>query len=190
MADETTWDSWEDFADSAELDKHVDQHLRMNNGCVSDDLCETEMQFSRCTDHSSTGDTFDNTSNSTTQFRILPRPVVHEDDVNRTAYTPQVKILRRPGLESGMLPDKDKEKQKSQPARSLAEREAAYAEARKRIMGPVPSQASSTSNSKPRSSDHRKPRNTKHENSQNNPVRVERLPKGPDKSGKGFNSPR
>lgn len=89
-----------------------------------------------------------------------------------------------------MLPDKDKEKQKSQPARSLAEREAAYAEARKRIMGPVPSQASSTSNSKPRSSDHRKPRNTKHENSQNNPVRVERLPKGPDKSGKGFNSPR
>lgn len=54
---------------------------------------------------------------------------------NRTAYIPQVKILRRPGAQNSSQEFDQDQLSKSQPLKTLAEREAAYAEARKRIMG-------------------------------------------------------
>ena len=56
---------------------------------------------------------------------------------NRTPFTPQLKILKRPEKtsEERRLAEQKKGLGSQQPVRTLAQREAAYAEARQRIMG-------------------------------------------------------
>nr|XP_039257542.1 SUZ domain-containing protein 1-like isoform X1 [Styela clava] len=196
MAEEDIWDSWEDFADSNDLDKHVDQHLQLTNGNSHKE--ENGSKFSD--DDQDFSDDFictgENNVNNGTQFRILPRPVVHEEDQHRTSYKPQVKILKRPGKDLQDDDKKAKDKLKSQPARSLAERQAAYAEARNRIMGHGVTQgdsnatvSNSASSSKSRS-EHRKSKSKKSDSPKTKSAQVERLPKGPDKTGRGFTTPR
>ena len=55
----------------------------------------------------------------------------------RTPFTPQLKILKRPekSSEERRIAEQKKGLSAQQPVRTLAQREAAYAEARQRIMG-------------------------------------------------------
>jgi len=57
--------------------------------------------------------------------------------IDRTPFTPQLKILKRPekNNEEQRIAEQKKGLAAQQPVRTLAQREAAYAEARQRIMG-------------------------------------------------------
>ncbi|XP_022090299.1 SUZ domain-containing protein 1-like [Acanthaster planci] len=62
-------------------------------------------------------------------------PIMLQEDSIRTAYQPQLKILRRPTGSDGSEDLGKESKQAVAQTKSLAEREAAYAAARRRIMG-------------------------------------------------------
>nr|XP_002119900.1 SUZ domain-containing protein 1-like [Ciona intestinalis] len=137
MADDSIWDSWEDFADSGDIDKHVENGLNIN-GTDYANYDEKLKPNKKKTDGRNDDSEGRNSLSPQPGFRILARPaVVHEDDQNRTAYTPQLKILRRPGKSSEQQRYEDEQRRLAaqQPVKTLAQREAAYAAARQRIMG-------------------------------------------------------
>lgn len=73
-------------------------------------------------------------------------PVIVEDDVARTPYSPpepQVKILKRPSAsikQDNGTPIVNGERSSKQPVKTLQQREAEYAEARLRILGSAKSE--------------------------------------------------
>ncbi|XP_038078321.1 SUZ domain-containing protein 1-like [Patiria miniata] len=120
--------SWEEMEDSGALDERLEKQLKS---------------------HQMAGDR---------DRQSAQAPIMLQEDSTRTAYQPQLKILKRqPGSDTNGDLDRES-KQTMGKTKSLAEREAAYAEARKRIMGSAASQEDSrqgVSLSKPSSSNTR-----------------------------------
>jgi len=72
-------------------------------------------------------------------FRTVPFSLIWDLSLfSRTAYKPQLKILKRPEKSPSEMRSEEEERRRlmaQNPVRTLAQREAAYAEARQRIMG-------------------------------------------------------
>nr|CAB3266773.1 SUZ domain-containing protein 1-like [Phallusia mammillata] len=191
MAEEGIWDSWEDFADCGDLDKHVDEDLNMQSRSYTKNNKEKTKSVKQ-------NHTDQNNTIAPGGIRILQRPVVvHEEDQNRTAYVPQLKILKRPekSLTQQQREEEERKRQMAQnPVRSLAQREAAYAEARQRIMGENMAQENNGKHSN--SSSDARPENLKrfsktkqsHQNGHGGDVK--RQPKGPNSNSRGFKTNR
>lgn len=113
-----------------------------------------------------------------------PNPVqaMVTDSSERTQYQPQVKILKRQTETSNNTTDQRSQK----PTKSLEQREAEYAEARLRILGPS---YQTDDVDEDGTSEERVTQLFKDLNTSNNCVQVLRQPKGPDDS-KGFDFPR
>ncbi|KAM9343528.1 SUZ RNA-binding domain-containing [Pholidichthys leucotaenia] len=100
-------ESWEDAADSGEMEKRLEEKLRIS---------QSEKESS-------------NSSRS-----LLKTTMVIHDDSLPAAPTPQIRILKRPAS-NGSLPSQLSQSRPTPQVKSLAQREAEYAEARKRILG-------------------------------------------------------
>ncbi|XP_076824362.1 SUZ RNA-binding domain-containing-like isoform X2 [Clavelina lepadiformis] len=196
MADDGVWDSWEDFADSGDIDRHVEQELNFTNGTQLHDQDKSKKLKTLYDPNGKPAMKVErNNPSPQSGIKILPRPiVVHEEDQNRTAYTPQLKILKRPekSTEEQRLAEEERCRQQAkQPVRTLAQREAAYAEARQRIMG-VEANHTNDVTVKQSAVDNR-PENlkrySKQSRGQNGSVDIKRQPKGPN-NGKGFRNNR
>ncbi|KAG7472742.1 hypothetical protein MATL_G00112000 [Megalops atlanticus] len=108
MEDEEVTDSWEEAADNGEIERRLEEKLRISK----------KEKMSSCGSRQSP----------------LKMPIVIQDDSLPAAPPPQIRILKRPSsngsLGSPMAPARPVPQVKS-----LAQREAEYAEARKRILG-------------------------------------------------------
>uniref|UniRef100_A0A8C4R4F9 SUZ RNA-binding domain-containing n=1 Tax=Eptatretus burgeri TaxID=7764 RepID=A0A8C4R4F9_EPTBU len=100
---EIVCDDWEEAADTGELERRLDAKLKLQ----------------------------ENTKGRADppQFPVL----LHEEENQRTAYVPQIRILKRPVSNgaAGLRPTPPP----PTPTKSLAQREAEYAAARQRILG-------------------------------------------------------
>ncbi|GFY59354.1 SUZ domain-containing protein [Trichonephila inaurata madagascariensis] len=138
-------DSWEDMIENGILEKKLEElQIRAPKNSASEDQ-----------------------SSETALY-----PQMKLEDSSRTPYIPQVKILKRPNdAKTVVVSEKSPSRQ---PAKTLQQREAEYAEARLRILGSASSedeQSSSNSNSMSVASSEKR---TEAE------VVVVRLPRGPD----------
>lgn len=104
--DEEIAESWEEAADSGEMEKRLEEKLR---------LCHREKE----------------SSNNSSPLRTA---MVIQDDSLPAAPAPQIRILKRP-TSNGSLGSPMNQTRPSPQVKSLAQREAEYAEARKRILG-------------------------------------------------------
>ncbi|XP_068996251.1 SUZ RNA-binding domain-containing [Embiotoca jacksoni] len=105
--DEEVAESWEEAADSGEMEKRLEEKLRIN---------QREMEAS-------------NSSRSP-----LKTTVMIQDESLPAAPPPQIRILKRPAS-NGSLGSPLNQSRPTPQVKSLAQREAEYAEARKRILG-------------------------------------------------------
>lgn len=155
--DEDIWDSWEDVADSGELERRME---------------EREKQVREKDEKVSSG-------SSKLKETKTNSPVLMQEDTNRTHYRPQLRILKRPDSGGSNL-SKTQENSKEKPVhKTLAERQAQYAEARARILG------SATADESNDSEKNETPKVIHVE--QKLPENVIRLPRGPNEDGsKGF----
>lgn len=154
--DEDIWDSWEDMADSGELERRMEEREKQ--------IREKDQKASNTTikiQETKTGSS-----------------ILMQEDTNRTLYKPQLRILKRPDS-GGSNHLKGQESSKEKPAhKTLAERQAQYAEARARILG-------SASDENNESEKDVRPQVLQVE--QKLPDNVIRLPRGPAENGsKGF----
>ncbi|KAL9970569.1 hypothetical protein ACROYT_G022969 [Oculina patagonica] len=158
--DEDIWDSWEDMADSGELERRMEEREKQ--------VREKDQKAS-------------NTSIKLQEAKT-GSPVLMQEDTNRTIYKPQLRILKRPDS-GGTNHTNNQGSSKDKPAhKTLAERQAQYAEARARILG-----AASDENNE--SEKDGMPQAIQVE--QKLPENVIRLPRGPDHNGsKGFEATR
>ncbi|XP_053136749.1 SUZ domain-containing protein 1 isoform X3 [Hemicordylus capensis] len=105
MEDEEVAESWEEAADSGEIDRRLEKTLRI-----------TQKESSR-------------------KSKSPPKvPVVIQDESLPSGPPPQIRILKRP-TSNGVLSNPNSASRPAFPVKSLAQREAEYAEARKRILG-------------------------------------------------------
>ncbi|KAM7030672.1 SUZ RNA-binding domain-containing isoform 1-T1 [Acridotheres tristis] len=105
MEDEEVAESWEEAADSGEIDRRLEKKLKI-----------TQKESSR-------------------KSKSPPKvPIVIQDDSLPTGPPPQIRILKRPTT-NGVLSSPHSASRPAFPVKSLAQREAEYAEARKRILG-------------------------------------------------------
>ncbi|XP_046849989.1 SUZ domain-containing protein 1-like [Xenia sp. Carnegie-2017] len=108
--DEDVWDSWEDMADSGELERRMEErekeHMRLRDE-IDKKLFDPGVR------------------------------VLLDDDSNRTRYIPQVRILRRDPKESPAINSTSPSGESSNKKihKTLAQREKEYADARARILG-------------------------------------------------------
>ncbi|KAM9298907.1 SUZ RNA-binding domain-containing [Gastrophryne carolinensis] len=103
MEEDEVAESWEDAADSGEIDRQLERKLR---------IAQRE-----------------NKSKSPPKI-----PVVIQDDSLPAGPPPQIRILKRP-TSNGLANNLHVNSRPAAPVKSLAQREAEYAEARKRILG-------------------------------------------------------
>ncbi|CAB1427289.1 unnamed protein product [Pleuronectes platessa] len=103
--DEEVAESWEEAAASREMEKRLEEKLRIS---------QTERESS-------------NNSPLKTTMMI-------QDDSPPAGPPPQIRILKRP-TNNGALGSPSNQNRPTQQVKSLAQREAEYAEARKRILG-------------------------------------------------------
>ncbi|XP_037129810.1 SUZ domain-containing protein 1 [Syngnathus acus] len=108
--DEEVAESWEEAADNGEMDKRLEEKLRISQR-------EQESSNHHCSPHSS-----------------LKTAMVIQDDSLPAAPPPQIRILKRPA-NNGSLGSPLNQNRPTPQVKSLAQREAEYAEARKRILG-------------------------------------------------------
>ncbi|XP_074626482.1 SUZ RNA-binding domain-containing-like [Acropora palmata] len=154
--DEDIWDSWEDMADSGELERRMEERekqVREND----EKKASTSLKSQEIKNSSS---------------------VMMQEDSTRTQYKPQLRILKRPDS-GGSNQSSTQDNTKSKPVhKTLAEREAQYAEARARILGTCVEE----------STDSEKTEMQKViQVEQRVPENVIRLPRGPnDSDSKGF----
>ncbi|XP_029994507.1 SUZ RNA-binding domain-containing [Sphaeramia orbicularis] len=106
--DEEVAESWEEAADSGEMEKRLEEKLRIS---------QKEKQSSN---HSARSP--------------LKTTMVIQDDSLPAAPPPQIRILKRP-TNNGTLGSPQNQNRPTPQVKSLAQREAEYAEARKRILG-------------------------------------------------------
>ncbi|XP_062363792.1 SUZ domain-containing protein 1 isoform X4 [Cinclus cinclus] len=105
MEDEEVAESWEEAADSGEIDRRLEKKLKI-----------TQKESSR-------------------KSKSPPKvPIVIQDDSLPAGPPPQIRILKRPTT-NGVLSSPHSASRPAFPVKSLAQREAEYAEARKRILG-------------------------------------------------------
>ncbi|XP_062479568.1 SUZ domain-containing protein 1 [Pezoporus occidentalis] len=103
MEDEEVAESWEEAADSGEIDRRLEKKLKIT-------------QKER-------------------KSKSPPKvPIVIQDDSLPAGPPPQIRILKRPTT-NGVLSNPNSASRPAFPVKSLAQREAEYAEARKRILG-------------------------------------------------------
>ncbi|XP_028308212.1 SUZ RNA-binding domain-containing [Gouania willdenowi] len=105
--DEDVTESWEEAADSGEMEKRLEEKLQIS---------QREKEFN-------------NPSRSP-----LRSTMVIQDDSLPAAPPPQIRILKRP-TSNGSLGSPLNQNRPTPQVKSLAQREAEYAEARKRILG-------------------------------------------------------
>ncbi|KAM6925293.1 SUZ RNA-binding domain-containing [Xenentodon cancila] len=105
--DEEVAESWEEAADSGEMEKRLEEKLRIS---------QKEKESS-------------NSSRS-----LLKTAMVIQDNSLPVAPPPQIRILKRPAS-NGSLGSPMNQNRPTPQVKSLAQREAEYAEARKRILG-------------------------------------------------------
>ncbi|XP_073512243.1 SUZ RNA-binding domain-containing isoform X2 [Phyllobates terribilis] len=103
MEEDEVADSWEEAADSGEIDRRLEKKLR---------ITERERK-----------------SKSPQKA-----PVVIQDDSLPAGPPPQIRILKRP-TSNGLSGNPNASSRPAVPLKTLAQREAEYAEARKRILG-------------------------------------------------------
>ncbi|XP_054435658.1 SUZ domain-containing protein 1 isoform X2 [Pteronotus mesoamericanus] len=103
MEDEEVAESWEEAADSGEIDRRLEKKLKIT-------------QKER-------------------KSKSPPKvPIVIQDDSLPTGPPQQIRILKRP-TSNGVVSSPNSTSRPALPVKSLAQREAEYAEARKRILG-------------------------------------------------------
>uniref|UniRef100_A0A8C3NYJ6 SUZ RNA-binding domain-containing n=1 Tax=Cyanoderma ruficeps TaxID=181631 RepID=A0A8C3NYJ6_9PASS len=104
MEDEEVAESWEEAADSGEIDRRLEKKLKI-------------------------------TQKESRKSKSPPKvPIVIQDDSLPAGPPPQIRILKRPTT-NGVLSNPHSASRPAFPVKSLAQREAEYAEARKRILG-------------------------------------------------------
>lgn len=104
MEDEEVAESWEEAADSGEIDRRLEKKLKI-------------------------------TQKESRKSKSPPKvPIVIQDDSVPSGPPPQIRILKRPAT-NGVLSNPNSTTRPAFPVKSLAQREAEYAEARKRILG-------------------------------------------------------
>ncbi|XP_027765128.1 SUZ domain-containing protein 1 isoform X3 [Myiozetetes cayanensis] len=104
MEDEEVAESWEEAADSGEIDRRLEKKLKI-------------------------------TQKESRKSKSPPKvPIVIQDDSLPSGPPPQIRILKRPTT-NGVLSSPHCASRPAFPVKSLAQREAEYAEARKRILG-------------------------------------------------------
>ncbi|XP_030180086.1 SUZ domain-containing protein 1 isoform X1 [Lynx canadensis] len=104
MEDEEVAESWEEAADSGEIDRRLEKKLKI-------------------------------TQKESRKSKSPPKvPIVIQDDSLPTGPPPQIRILKRP-TSNGVVSSPNSTSRPALPVKSLAQREAEYAEARKRILG-------------------------------------------------------
>ncbi|XP_057673078.1 SUZ domain-containing protein 1 isoform X1 [Corythoichthys intestinalis] len=108
--DEEVAESWEEAADNGEMEKRLEEKLRISQK-------EKESSNHHCSSRSP-----------------LRMAMVIQDDSLPAAPPPQIRILKRP-TNNGSLGSPLNQNRPTPQVKSLAQREAEYAEARKRILG-------------------------------------------------------
>lgn len=108
MEDEEVSENWEEAADSGEIERRLEAKLRINQEAKKASL-----------------------SSSGSPMRTA---IVIQDESLPAAPPPQIRILKRP-TNNGTTRSAASSSRPSQQMKSLAQREAEYAEARKRILG-------------------------------------------------------
>ncbi|MGH0132415.1 UNVERIFIED_CONTAM: hypothetical protein FKN15_049803 [Acipenser sinensis] len=103
MEDEEVAESWEEAADSGEIDRRLEEKLRISQ----------KEKKSRSP---------------------LKTPIVIQDDSLPAAPPPQIRILKRPSSNGSLGASSPAQRPPAQ-VKTLAQREAEYAEARRRILG-------------------------------------------------------
>ncbi|CAI5783080.1 SUZ domain-containing protein 1 [Podarcis lilfordi] len=104
MEDEEVAESWEEAADSGEIDRRLEKKLKI-------------------------------TQKESRKSKSPPKvPIVIQDDSLPSGPPPQIRILKRP-TSNGVLSNPNSASRPALPVKTLAQREAEYAEARKRILG-------------------------------------------------------
>ena len=116
---------------------------------------------------------------SSTEERRLHSQAMVTDSSDRTQYQPQVKILKRQTESSAVSSDQRSNKQ---PTKTLEQREAEYAEARLRILGPTYKNSEDSPNVEEGMAEESVTQLFKELNANNNCVPILRQPKGPDGS--------
>lgn len=111
MADEDVWDDWEDMEDSGELDKRLEM--------------EKKLQVEKCANQIGVS--------------AAGGGAITEDS-QRTAYQPQLRILKRQTGSETQTSGNSTDANAKNKSKTLAEREAEYAEARLRILGSATSE--------------------------------------------------
>ncbi|XP_017271189.1 SUZ domain-containing protein 1-like [Kryptolebias marmoratus] len=113
MEDEEVAESWEEAADSGEIERRLEAKLKINQEAKKSSL---------------------KPGSSPVQTAI-----VIQDDSLPAAPPPQIRILKRPS-NNGTAGNSSSSSRPSQQMKSLAQREAEYAEARRRILGSASSE--------------------------------------------------
>ncbi|XP_029948269.1 SUZ domain-containing protein 1-like [Salarias fasciatus] len=113
MEDEEIAESWEEAADSGEIERRLEAKLKINQEAKKSGL-----------------------KSSGSPVRTA---IVIQDDSLPAAPPPQIRILKRP-TNNGTAGSAASASRPSQQMKSLAQREAEYAEARKRILGSASSE--------------------------------------------------
>ncbi|XP_042334312.1 SUZ domain-containing protein 1 [Sceloporus undulatus] len=104
MEDEEVAESWEEAADSGEIDRRLEKKLKISQ-------------------------------KESRKSKSPPKlPIVIQDESLPAGPPPQIRILKRP-TSNGALGNPNSASRPAFPVKSLAQREAEYAEARKRILG-------------------------------------------------------
>ncbi|TRZ02452.1 hypothetical protein DNTS_030280 [Danionella cerebrum] len=108
MDDDEVADSWEEAADSGEMERRLEEKLRISQK--------------------------ERLSSGNSSRSPMRTAIVIQDDSLPAAPPPQIRILKRPSS-NGSLGSFALQSRPSPQVKSLAQREAEYAEARKRILG-------------------------------------------------------
>ncbi|XP_047204807.1 SUZ domain-containing protein 1-like [Girardinichthys multiradiatus] len=113
MEDEEVAESWEEAADSGEIERRLEAKLKINQEAKKTSL-----------------------KSASSPVRTA---IVVQDDSLPAAPPPQIRILKRPS-NNGTAGNSASSSRPSQQMKSLAQREAEYAEARRRILGSASSE--------------------------------------------------
>ncbi|KAK0142750.1 SUZ domain-containing protein 1 [Merluccius polli] len=108
VMDEEVAESWEEAADSGEMERRLEEKLRISQR--------------------------EKVSSNSSSRSPLKTAIVIQDDSLPAAPPPQIRILKRPST-NGSLGSPLNQSRPTPQVKSLAQREAEYAEARKRILG-------------------------------------------------------
>lgn len=151
MEDEEVAESWEEAADSGEIERRLEAKLKINQEAKKSSM-----------------------KSSSSPVRTA---IVIQDESLPAAPPPQIRILKRP-TNNGTTGNSASSSRPSQQTKSLAQREAEYAEARRRILGSASSEETPQDNP----NQERAPRmSTQHSTEQVRPNNhVIRQPTGPD----------